>query len=646
MNITHRRPWYLFPNLTIRFKLIAFFVAMVSSVAVVMVGLVMLATHTTIEDDYEIIIKNAATSTAAALQTLQERVTTYADIHARKHEIATATAFSDTATLERLLTQDYQSLAKNDPTIATLEVTDDQGIVILRGHNPGRSGDNKSAVPMVRDALQGRASNGLTVSITTGEMAMDAVMPLNYQGQIVGTIKVGSYLRSNTARSLAEISNTEVAFVANNRINASTIAGFSGDYTIPAEALRKVERGEVAFGILTIENTSYNVSYLPMNDGRGRLAAVTMNLLPRDNLHAAKWTAFLRTSAVVAVLAGFSMICAIAIAIAITRPLNKMQDAFLDLAEGDGDLTQRFPVFGADEISKANDAMNRFLDMTQEIVREATDGSHETATASEELSATAESLSSNIGQQFELVERTGTLVSEVGENLDITEELAVTSTEVLEDGYKMLTSLISDLGKVNNQILHDSQAQQEMARKMQALNQEASKIEDVLSIISDVADQTNLLALNASIEAARAGDQGRGFAVVANEVRVLAERTQSSLGEIRSIINSITRSINGIHGEVDQVATNILGIADSSQDLMQQAEVTQNKLRNTVESSSELVRKSTFIAKKTKDLIEIMREMFELSQENKNAGDNITDVSITLAEKSNTQLAMLQRFKM
>ena len=98
---------------------------------------------------------------------------------------------------------------------------------------------------------------------------------------------------------------------------------------------------------------------------------------------------------------------------------------------------------------------------------------------------------------------------------------------------------------------------EELSVEMEKLSSEAQSINQIMTVISDIADQTNLLALNAAIEAARAGEAGRGFAVVADEVRKLAEKTMNATTEVGTAIRNIQEGTQRNMDHVNRAVTSI-----------------------------------------------------------------------------------------
>lgn len=100
-----------------------------------------------------------------------------------------------------------------------------------------------------------------------------------------------------------------------------------------------------------------------------------------------------------------------------------------------------------------------------------------------------------------------------------------------------------------------------------ATNEAAEKIKEAAQFIAQIANQTNLLALNASIEAARAGEQGKGFAVVAEQIKVLAEQSNSSAAQIDAIIEQLLlesgKAVETMEEAKDVIATESRLITDT-----------------------------------------------------------------------------------
>ncbi len=184
---------------------------------------------------------------------------------------------------------------------------------------------------------------------------------------------------------------------------------------------------------------------------------------------------------------------------AINTTLTKLRETIGDIQES-GQLVAR----NSDEVLSYNNQV-------QEGTFAITDNTALVATAIEELSQTSHNISKNITE-------TASAASEINTLASVSLEA---SAESIQEINSLLSALLETAETVNN------------------LKTETSNIETILNVIRSISEQTNLLALNAAIEAARAGEQGRGFAVVADEVRALAQRSQSSVNEIESMLASL-----------------------------------------------------------------------------------------------------------
>ena len=226
------------------------------------------------------------------------------------------------------------------------------------------------------------------------------------------------------------------------------------------------------------------------------------------------------------------------------------------------------------EYVQIKESLNKIIEEMKNTVATITSVSNDIDAGSGQLASAAEDLANACTSQAGEVSDLMLLLGELSEAIEYDEKEA-------EEAVK-----ISNLS--SSTLVASSQKMDELKVAMDEINDCSKQIIGVISAIADIGDEIDMLSLNASIESARAGEAGRGFAVVAEQVKKLAEASQSAVGETSDLIRRTVDAVDVGERIAAEAAVNMEEMLMGAEETTGRINGIVDKLKSELESISQI----------------------------------------------------------
>lgn len=343
---------------------------------------------------------------------------------------------------------------------------------------------------------------------------------------------------------------------------------------------------------------------------------------------------------------------AIVISRIITNPIVKISATLKDISEGEGDLTRTIDITSKDEIGSLAHYFNKTIEKIKSLIimikkqslslsdigSDLASNMTQTADAVNQITANVKTVKERVINQSASVTETNATMEQITVNIDkLNGHIEKQVTSVAQSS-SAIEEMLANIQSVSQTLMKNSQnvsgltraseigrsGLQEVAADIQDIERESKGLLEINSVMQNIASQTNLLSMNAAIEAAHAGEAGKGFAVVADEIRKLAENSGKQSKVISTVLKKMAESINKIAASIEHVFKNF-ELIDSNVKIVAEQEV---NIQHAMEEQNQ----------GSKQILEAVGEMNEITQEVKSGSMEMLDGSKeVITESSNLE---------